>query len=188
MIDPNVSLPDDFSSNFTYLPHLLFEDEKAKAKAVSFWKKKRSFLGVYFQEEMRQRSFPKLELLKTNEAGYGLFAKEDIPAFTLIGEYTGIVKKKPWESPKKNRYLMQYPIGFFSLFTWVVDAKEQGNYCRWINHSKKKNVVIQSFLYDGLIHLGIVSSEKIPRGRQILLNYGDLYWRQLKETPIELNV
>lgn len=189
--DSNLSLPEGFKPDFTYLPHLLFKEEKVRLRSLDYWKKSGSekrFLGIYFQEEMKKRSFPLLELKRTKEAGFGLFAKEDIPSFTLIGEYTGIVRRKSLEnSNKKNRYLMQYPVGFWSLFSWVIDAKEQGNYCRWINHSKKRNVHIQSFLYDGLIHLGLVSSEKIPKGRQLLQDYGDLYWRQLKETPYEIN-
>lgn len=191
MIDPNLTLPEDYKLDFFYLPHLLFKEEKVRLKSLLYWNKRRSeknFLGIYFQEEMRKRSFPLLELKRTKEMGFGLFANEDIPSFTLIGEYTGIIRRKSLEnSDKKNRYLMQYPIGFFSLFSWVIDARDEGNYCRWINHSKKRNVSIQSFLYDGLIHLGIVSSEKIQKGTQLLLDYGELYWRQLKEIPYEIN-
>lgn len=190
-LDPNLALPADFSLNFTYTSQLLFPNETVMNKTFLYWEKYRShfpnkiWLGIYFQEAMKKRLFPSVEVRLTEERGYGLFAKEDIPNFTLIGEYTGLVRRSSLENPRKNLYLMRYPIGFWSLFSWVIDAKDQGNYCRWINHSQKKNADVKSFFYEGIVHLGIVSSEKIQKGREILIDYGELYWKKLKKEPIE---
>ncbi len=180
--------------NFSYLSLLEFSDPKIKEKAISAWKKKniysvqKNWLGIYFREALEKRSFPDLMLKWVGEEiGCGLFTMEDLPAFTLIGEYTGIVKKKPYlENPQKNRYLIQYPIGFWSFGSWVIDAKDQGNYCRFINHSNRNNVTLKSFLYGGVVHLGIVTKEKIPKHSQLLLHYGDHYWKQLQEKPLDL--
>jgi uncharacterized protein len=177
---------------FSYLKNLVFLHECDREKALLHWEKKGLFYkSVYAQirEALYKRDFPQLTLKWLGDrVGFGLFALQDIPSFTLIGEYTGIVRKKPWESPRKNRYYMQYPIGFWSLSSWVVDAKEQGNYCRFINHAQVANVFVKSFVQEGLMRLAIITSKKIYKGDQLLLNYGDLYWKQLKEKPLTLPI
>lgn len=104
------------------------------------------------------------------EIGLGVFARFRIEPGDLVGEYTGLLRKSKPEDD--NPYLFHYD------FQRVVDAKDYGNYTRWINHSvKHANCgIAYAHLADGL-HVLLIASQPIAAGQQLLFNYGPGYWR-----------
>jgi SET domain-containing protein len=139
-----------------------------------------------------------------NEVKYGARATRDILPGDYIGEYVGRVitgsnlithalqlKALGLEFPNSSRYMIPVSfeamsIGPGSLF--YVDANEAGNETRFINHSAQPaNVVmLKSFIYQGMPRLIFVASKPVAKGKQLLLDYGEEYWRSLKITPHEL--
>ncbi len=74
------------------------------------------------------------------QVGYGVFAAADLPKRSFIGEYTGVIRQVDLRSPNLNGYCFQYPPRFISSKHFVIDAQNEGNIARFINHSTQPNV------------------------------------------------
>ncbi len=78
-------------------------------------------------------------------------------------------------------------------YSLCVDAEFSGNFTRYINHSYDPNVetmIVRRLDPGGKVidlQLGIFSTRLITAGHQLLMNYGDNYWRScgINLTPIE---
>uniref|UniRef100_A0A1I7T295 SET domain-containing protein n=1 Tax=Caenorhabditis tropicalis TaxID=1561998 RepID=A0A1I7T295_9PELO len=93
---------------------------------------------------------PNIELRRSGEKGYGVFATDKIPANEFLSEYVGEIIDKP-EKKKRltdienskdfqaNHYLMEINAN------WATDATRYGNITRYINHSCDPNS--QSYTY-----------------------------------------
>lgn len=117
--------------------------------------------------------------------GYGLFAGAEIEIGDLIGEYTGFARhRNDRDRAGDNHYLYYYS------FTGdhVIDAENQGNCTRFINHSKRHaNIdIVYAFVY-GEWHILLLAMQCIQEGQQLLLEYGPNYLSNPKlPSPIEL--
>jgi len=107
---------------------------------------------------------------------YGLFADMDLPAKTFIGEYTGFVREIDKHNPELNGYCFHYPTKLFSYRYYVIDAFQEGNELRFINHSKTPNLQPLWLLDKGLLHLVFIANQWIPKGSELTFNYGKDYW------------
>ena len=116
--------------------------------------------------------------------GYGLFAKDDIPQYSLIGEYTGVIRKRNRKQDKNNDYLFGYVLAHHET-PYVVDASREGNYTRFINHSDEPNLHSTWLINKGLCHIILVSKSYIPKDTQITYDYGPYYFRK-RPSPLEL--
>ena len=125
----------------------------------------------------------------SKSVGHGLFARGTIRKGTIIGEYTGAVRQENREADRLNAYTFVYdPFGHFPL---LVDAKEQGNYLRFANHSSKNANASSKLVYDAghrRWHVLLVASQQIRRGDQVLFDYGQGYdWSRFGiQQPAEL--
>ncbi len=110
--------------------------------------------------------------------GYGLFAYQNIANGEIIGEYTGTLSRD-WikNSIKPNDfkpYLLKYP--FNSPF--AIDAQDEGNELRFINHSSKNANTNRLYIFNGdLLHILFAATRPITRHQQILIDYGEKYWK-----------
>jgi hypothetical protein len=128
-----------------------------------------------------------LTLAEIPSMGSGLFATKSIATDTLIGCYTGkLLTIAESEELEDNSY-------FFNLSeNLVVDAKEMGNYTRFINHSKEGNLkpVYMSYRKEGQLEACITffTTQKISKGEQLLFDYGKDYdWSFLEgHAPIKV--
>jgi SET domain len=105
--------------------------------------------------------------------GYGIFASKLISKGEYIGEYTGLVKftadssSKSFESESidsdsiTNEHLSRdaYSINYnhTDIYSIDIDASEQGNIIRLINHSNQPNCSFKRLFHEGLIHIICVS-------------------------------
>lgn len=124
----------------------------------------------------------------SDEVGYGVFASEDIPAGTLIAEYTGVVQLK--ESVENRTWSWKYPMRgqFIERFPEKVslDGGIYGNETRFINHSDENNAST-AFIHNGIAWVMCYFSKKaIPKDQEVLANYGKRYWKtRSKKAPDE---
>ncbi len=152
------------------------------------------------EEEVRKQNLWKTHLYGVNLAhkkvpktyvkwinslvGYGLFALEDIPAYTWIGVYTGLIRKR-------NRYLDQYNNYIFGYVVantetpFVIDAQHQGNYTRFINHSDEPNLQSTWLVLNQIGHIVLIAQQKILKHTQLTYDYGVDYWKK-RTAPFEL--
>lgn len=116
--------------------------------------------------------------------GYGLFALEDIPAYTWIGEYTGLIRKRTRHLDQYNNYIFGYVVANAET-PFVIDAQNQGNYTRFINHSDEPNLRSSWLVLDRIGHVILIAQQKIPKHTQLTYDYGVDYWKK-RTAPFEL--
>ncbi|NGX51596.1 MAG: hypothetical protein K1060chlam2_01468 [Chlamydiae bacterium] len=108
--------------------------------------------------------------------GYGVFAAQDIPALCYVGEYLGLVRKKRFGKFRFNDYVFGY-VAADRETPYIIDAKEQGNFARFINHSDEPNLTSRWVVKDGLTHIILFANKLIPKDSQLTYDYGEYYWR-----------
>ncbi len=107
---------------------------------------------------------------------YGLFADTDLPEKAFIGEYTGIIRRIDKKDPDANPYCFHYPSKYFSFKYFVIDALNEGNSLRFINHSDKPNLQPLWLVDKRLLHLVFIANQPIAKGTELTFDYGNDYW------------
>lgn len=116
--------------------------------------------------------------------GYGLYTASDMAQYTYIGEYTGIVKKRQNRKDLENDYIFGYVAGPHET-PFVIDAKEQGNFTRFINHSDNANLFSTWMISEGICHVILFAARFIPKNSQLTYDYGPYYWNK-RPAPLDL--
>lgn len=181
-INPLIELQD-----FTWSDHLIFKNPKVfqkivlrcqKAKSSGWIESGKIFKGTYYKEEIKTQKIPAISIRWIDERlGYGVFAEQDIPRFSFLGEYVGLVRRKSFYSFKKNLYLMRYPTLFINEREYVIDASKAGNHTRFINHSYNPNLEIESVFFSPFTRMIFFANKKILKGEQLTFDYGKKYWK-----------
>ncbi len=109
--------------------------------------------------------------------GYGLFAGSDIAQYSYIGEYTGIIKRRQTRKDLENDYIFGYITGPYET-PFVIDARNQGNFTRFINHSDDPNLFSTWMISEGICHVILFAARFIPKDTQLTYDYGPNYWNK----------
>lgn len=110
-----------------------------------------------------------------NFIGYGAFASEDLPAGTLIGEYTGeIMRKTPTTVWSWKFESFKAPLPKKSSIT----SHKHANELRFINHSDRPNIKMEYVFHNHQWHLCYIATKPIQKGEQLLVSYGKKYWKK----------
>jgi len=106
------------------------------------------------------------------KVGYGVFAKVNIAPYSILNHYTGVLKKDAsiGFSSKSTFSFPEFP-------KYSIDGQKVGNWCRFMNHANKGNVVPwEYYLPEGPRIIFTASSKGIKKGEQLCYSYGDDYW------------
>lgn len=170
-----------------YCDHLFFPDYLFLQKVLKDcpWIIRKSFLGeenrlqgLQYQNELSQGTIEKVAIQWIDaELGYGLFALQDLPENTYIGEFTGLVRRLSRRNPNQNVYCFHYPTRFWSWNYTVVDALMYGNETRFINHSDTPNLHPFCVWERNFLHIIFLTKEPIQAGTQLTYNYGKDFWK-----------
>lgn len=185
--------------DFKYLSYLIYSNWKIEQYvAKTYSKAKRRYqilpnslwLGKFHEKDIENMIIPKIAICWVNsQIGYGVFAIQDIPAWSFLGEYTGILRKRRSIWLDENDYCFRYPIPKRSWKYLTIDSGKQGNFTRFINHSDLPNAEAISIFYNNSIRIIIRSTQLIKKHEQITYDYGPLYWKHRKKQeefiPIE---
>lgn len=116
----------------------------------------------------------------SKKVGYGVFAKENIPPYSILNHYAGLLRPDKAISPDNDSTFMctEFP-------AYSIDAQKQGNWCRFMNHSPEghpnTNVVAWEHYSKWGPRIFFTASRKgIKKGAQLLYSYGDSYWDEDK--------
>ncbi len=117
----------------------------------------------------------------SKKVGYGIYAAADIEKGQLIGEYAGIIYDEQTYKrvPRNANYCWNLPppSRIKNAKYYYVDSIHYCNFTRFINHSYRPNVVpVHIFTSEGPRML-YVAARDIEKDEQILVNYGQGYWR-----------
>lgn len=132
-----------------------------------------------YREELMQGQLAPIEIKWINPfLRYGIFAFVDIPQGAYVGEYTGLVAAMDRGETGDNDYCLHYPTRFWSWHYYVVDALEEGNEMRFVNHSDLPNLQPLCLVDRCLLRLVFVAKKDIVQGEQLTFNYGPDYWQR----------
>jgi uncharacterized protein len=144
--------------------------------------KENVWFGHYYEKEIKSHFVPEVYIKWIDPyKEYGLFANEDLPNRTFLGEYTGTIRKYRKIIDDKNSYLFEYHIGY-KKSPYTIDAREKGSIIRFVNHSSKPNVVPLSIYLDGAMHLIFRTNREVKKDEELTYDYGPLYWKR-REKP-----
>ena len=155
--------------------------EKVRAMVENYPKNDEEVMRRHFLGHLYQSYLPPALLLKkvSPEIGMGLFADQVIKKEAVVGEYTGLVKKKPFITPRRKDYVGEYTIPGYPV-KYVIDAETHGSLMRFINHSEEGNVSSITVIIDGLLRIFVIAEKTIEPGKQLLMDYGPAYWKGRK--------
>jgi hypothetical protein len=146
----------------------------------------------HYQERLaiKHEAPHKIKLISSS-VGHGVFANQDFTLCDFIGEYTGYVDFSDAYvglEPSLLKYLFRLGLSYTHPARRIfVDAREGGNFTRFVNHSYTPNLSpIRVTTHDGMVHVVFIVTEKILKGDQFFINYGEGYWRQQRVEPVEL--
>ncbi|KAK8253954.1 hypothetical protein IWZ00DRAFT_213292 [Phyllosticta capitalensis] len=135
-----------------------------------------------------QRGSKKLTLMGTStieDAGFGLYAAEDIRAGDYIGEYTGelisaeeMVRREFYYERQGLKYVFnltgENPAHDEGTVDQAIDASKMGNELRLINNASEKfaNCFVRIMMCNTVYRIGVFAGEDIPSGSELFFNYG----------------
>lgn len=145
--------------------------------------KEQKWLGSYFQKEISSLYVPPLVIRWIDSTiGWGVFAGKTFTSKDYIGEYVGYFRKRKKRIDQKNSYCFEYFIGESEETPFTIDAKDKGNFTRFINHSSKPNCDPMMIYSGGIMRVIIYANQTIPKGTQLTYDYGPDYWAK-REAP-----
>ena len=128
--------------------------------------------------------------LLPGNSGWGLFAKKDIPAHFMFCTYEGIYPKDKELNSKTNIYDRSYVAsigipsskktanGDYTQFVTVDAIDEMSCFGRFINDPIDESYVNSKLTWNEDLDIGVaISTDPIPKGDEIYLHYGDIYWK-----------
>lgn len=173
--------------NFNYLPSLTFQHWKVekqvrtlclKAEKKNLIPQVARWLGQLHRQEILSPTIPPITICWLNAVvGYGVFAMQDLPAWSYIGEYTGILRRRKIIFSNINDYCFRYPISSWSFKYYTIDSAMSGNFTRFINHSDQPNVESFGVFCEGLYRIIVRTTRPIKKGEELCYHYGPLYWK-----------
>lgn len=175
-----------------HTPYPIFETKEvldevlsliSKAKEEDKIPSEKIWMGIYFDKEIASATNPPLSIRKIDdEVGFGVFADQKIPPCTYVGEYTGIVMQRSMKDLKDKLHCLRFPT-WEGKKNYCIDAEKQGNFTRFLNHSAKPNLGVQSVYWRGLARMIFISLKEIKQGSQLTFDYGPIYWKTTQMIP-----
>lgn len=143
------------------------------------------WMGIYFDKEIRKAIHPQVEIRTVDEeVGFGVFAAKKIPPCAFVGEYAGVIQQRSPKQLREKRYCLRYTI-WEGKKNYCIDAETKGNFTRFINHSSKPNLGLQSIYWRGIPRMVFLSLKEIREGEQLTFDYGPLFWKHHPASPKE---
>lgn len=180
--------------SFDYLSHPVFETKEgfaevlaqvAKAKKEDKIPPEKIWMGIYYDKEICKGAHPPISIqFIDQEVGYGVFADKKISPCAFVGEYSGVIQERKPRQLKDKRHCLRYPI-WEGKKNVSIDAEKRGNFTRFINHSSKPNIGLQSVYWRGIPRMIFVALKEIRVGAQLTFDYGPLFWKEFRSPPKE---
>ncbi|KAH7921255.1 SET domain-containing protein [Leucogyrophana mollusca] len=141
----------------------------------------RSMKG-YCRNNRIQRGDSKALEIKAGRYGLGAFAVEKIRPGDLVGDYVGFLMTQDMvhqHDPERHHNGLNYLFDVRGDNEEVLDAAYAGNATRYLNDAKDEdgtNCDARPMLVNNHHHMALYATERIARGQELFLNYGEKYW------------
>jgi uncharacterized protein len=195
---PNVLIPDrdrfESLAAVEYIPQPLFATQAIFNEIVNWTKKakredaiprERIWMGIYFDKEIQTDMHPKISIRYIDEkVGFGVFTEQRIPSCAFAGEYRGVVQERKKKELKDKVHCVRFTVWEMGKRKFILNAENKGNFTRFINHSAKPNLSLQSVYWRGIPRLIFVALKEISEGTQLTFDYGTFFWKECSQTPV----
>eukprot|EP00474_Spongospora_subterranea_P009303 CRZ09761.1 hypothetical protein [Spongospora subterranea] len=115
-----------------------------------------------------------MERFLTDQRGWGLRARQAIPAHRFVAEYRGeLISVAECDRRRKQCY----ELGVFDTYMlsvtgdMIIDARHSSGEGRFINHSCNPNCVVQKWTDGPHIRIAIMTGHNIPCGQELTIDY-----------------
>lgn len=159
-------------------PELLstIQEKMSNLHAKGKLSKRELWLGSYYGRELQSAHFPDVRISWINsQVGWGVFANRHFKKGEWIGEYCGLVRKRR-KKDRLNAYCFEYRLSQEVATKYLIDAENQGNLARFINHSSNPNLITDLVYCNGLPHVILTVKNPVAKNEQLLYDYGPDYW------------
>lgn len=148
-----------------YLEELMFSGFQVGEKDETFRKN-------YLDKILKSTGDENIVICYIDEkVGWGAYAGRDFKKDEYIITYTGQFINKSLQ--KDRSYSMQS-----GLEGIILDSKYYRNLASFINHSENSNVESTCIFHKGIELAVILATRDIEKGEQLLLNYGEMYFKK----------
>lgn len=152
-----------------------------KAKLTDWYKKPYNMINKselkeiasWYTKELNNPK-PKLSIRQSDHKGLCLFTESLIPSGSLIGQYTGEIKKG--RRKKTSDYSWHLPDSCSRLYQLELDAEKAGNELRFVNHSQAANIEAEYLIWKGYWIVIFRSKQEIQAESELTIDYGPDYW------------
>ena len=134
----------------------------------------------------------RLEIRYINPAmGFGVYSRDVIKQGEVIGIYTGL-KQTASTVQAIHTYVYWTQSDFLNMY---VDARRYGNITRFINHAfdsdkpgfSNANISAKNYKLYGVEFIIHSAKKDIPKGEQLLVNYGEEYFKNRRSLRFKTN-
>jgi hypothetical protein len=173
---------------FNYIDGLKFKDHKTLISIIKKCKKanidkEQYWYGCYYAKEIAEGITSDVTIKWINPIlEYGLFTNVLLKKGSYVGHYGGEVRKHQ-KGDEKNPYCFEYQISYDADSVYTVDPKNEGNLCRFINHSYKPNLMPRLAYCNNIMYIIFIASRDIQAHEELTFDYGPKYWER-REAPI----
>lgn len=170
---------------FKYQAHLSFTS-KWTERWLTFWGRRyrkqgllstaQQWMGMMYRKEIEEGAVPPVSIRWIDkQVGCGLFAEAPIPQMGFIGTYAGQVRRRK-RRDRHNAYCFALQMIDGENTAYIIDARDQGNWVRFINHSKTPNCTPHLATIGAHSYILLLTNQPIPKGAELTYDYGDAYW------------
>jgi len=180
-----LSYESEWLKNFLATKDITQEDRYKNE--VDEMKRREALYGPYIENGFKNddRFYIKLS---SPEVGYGLFAKTDIPAGSVIGVYGGRLTRVVANGVTDTDYAWSYQnyqdpeTG--ENFEICIDGRVYGTWLRFVNHKhdSEANLYGMYVPYKNNWYLMYHARHFIPKDEELFTSYGDFYWEARKDS------
>ncbi|KDQ55897.1 hypothetical protein JAAARDRAFT_132908 [Jaapia argillacea MUCL 33604] len=129
----------------------------------------------YCQNQRFQRKeYAPLEIVQTEQKGFGLRAGGDIPRDGFIYEYIGDVVSHPSFMKRMRDYASEGVKHFYFMMLQkdeYIDATKRGGIGRFANHSCNPNCYVAKWTIGNRVRMGIFAKRNVKKDEEITFNY-----------------
>ncbi|XP_053931800.1 histone-lysine N-methyltransferase SETD2-like [Cuculus canorus] len=123
---------------------------------------------------LQEKQHADVEVILTEDKGWGLRAAKDLPPDTFIMEYCGeVLDHKEFKARRKeyarNKNVHSYFVAVKE--NEIIDATQKGNYSRFMNHSCEPNCEAQKWMVNGQLRVGLFTTKLVPSGSELTFDY-----------------
>jgi SET domain-containing protein len=164
IVDPDIA---PFLENYDISQDPEFSDENVTRRLGLH----QHWLDKGFKEDRRIYA-----ALVSKERGYGAFAEVYIPAWTLIGEYTGMITNKHFNTDYAWIYHSTPKDDKGNILKLRIDARTSGNMMRFLNHSNDANCSVIHVPHKNRWRTLYITNTQIMPDEELTSYYGENYW------------